>query len=184
MRKLIYAINLTIDGCFDHTKMTPSEDMYTYYINLLKNADLLLYGRITYQLMVPYWPDVVKNPSPSDGTNEFAKTFVSLKKAVVSRTLESAEEDDTQIIRTNLKEEITKLKEQPGGNILLGGVDLPSQLIALGLVDEFNFVVHPVLAGDGRRLFEGVNLPEKLKLKLTESKPFGSGCVALHYRKQ
>ena len=184
MRNLIYAINLTIDGCFDHTKGTPSEDLYVFYIDLLRSADMLLYGRITYQLMVPYWPDVAKNPSGSKGENDFARAFVSVKKAVVSRTLESAEEEDTQIIRTNLKEEILKLKNQPGKNILLGGIDLPSQLIGLGLVDEFYFVVHPVLAGDGRRLLEGINLPEKLILKLVDSKTLESGCVALHYRKE
>lgn len=182
MRNLIYAINLTIDGCFDHTKVIPSEDLYDFYIDLLQSADLLLYGRITYQLMIPYWPDFAKTPSGSKGENNFAKTFVSVKKAVVSRTLESAEAD-TQIIRTNLKEEILKLKDQPGKNILVGGVDLPSQLIALGLVDEFYFVIHPVLAGDGRRLLEGTNLPEKLKLNLVESNLLESGCVALHYRK-
>lgn len=185
MRKLIYAINLTIDGCFDHTKgISPSEGLYVFYIDLLQNADLLLYGRITYQLMVPYWPNAAKNPSGSKGENDFAKAFVSVKKAVVSRTMESAEEDDTLIIRTNLKEEILKLKSQPGKNILLGGIDLPSQLIELGLVDEFYFVVHPVLAGDGRRLLEGINHPEKLTLELVDSKALESGCVALHYRKQ
>lgn len=183
MRNLIYAINLTIDGCFDHTKGIPSEDLYVFYIDLLRSSDLLLYGRITYQLMVPYWPDVAKNPSGSKGENDFARAFVSVKKAVVSRTLESTEEEDTQIIRTNLKEEILKLKNQPGKNILLGGIDLPSQLVELGLVDEFYFVVHPVLGGDGRRLLEGINLPEKLILKYVESKTLESGCVALHYRK-
>ncbi len=183
MRNLVYAINLTIDGCFDHTKVIPSEDLYEFYTDLLQSADLLLYGRITYQLMVPYWPDAAKTPSASKAEDNFAKTFVSVKKAVVSRTLEGLE-DDTQIIHTNLKEEILKLKDQPGRSILVGGVDLPSQLIALGLVDEFYFVVHPVLAGDGRRLLESINLPEKLKLKLVESRPLGSGCVALHYQKE
>jgi hypothetical protein len=95
MRNLVYAINLTIDGCFDHTKGIPSEDLYEFYIDLLRNTDLLLYGRITYQLMIPYWPEVVKNPTPSKGANDFARTFVSVKKAVVSRTLETAEEHDT-----------------------------------------------------------------------------------------
>jgi len=183
MRNLVYAINLTIDGCFDHTKMTPSEDLYEFYINLLKKSDLLLYGRITYELMIPYWPDIAKTQSESKGTNDFANTFTSVPKAVVSRTLESVEEG-SRIIRANLKKEVIKLKNQPGKNILMGGVDLPSQLIALGVVDEFYFVVHPVLAGDGRRLLEGANLPEKLKLSLVESQPIGAGCVALHYRKQ
>jgi len=181
MRNLVYAINLTIDGCFDHTKGIPTEDLYDFYINLLKKSDLLLYGRITYQLMVPYWPDAAKNMSGSKGENEFAQTFASVKRAVVSRTLESTE-DGSQIIRTNLKEEILKLKSQSGKDILLGGVDLPSQLIALNLVDEFRFVVHPVFGGSGRRLFENTDLPEKLKLTLVESKPIGSGFVALHYR--
>ena len=131
MRKLVYAINLTIDGCFDHTKGIPTEELYDFYIDLLKKSDLLLYGRITYELMVPYWPDAAKNQSGSKGENEFAKTFASVKRSVVSRTLESTE-GDTLIIRTNLKEEILKLKNQPGKDILMGGVDLPSQLIEMG----------------------------------------------------
>ena len=99
------------------------------------------------------------------------------------QSLDSAE-GNTRIVRTNLKDEILKLKQEPGKNILVGGVSLPSQLIELGLVDEYLFVVGPILAGEGRRLMEDVNLPEKLQLKLVESKPFKSGCVALRYLKQ
>ena len=91
---------------------------------------------------------------------------------------------NTRIVRRKLQDEILKLKQEPGQNILAGGVNIPSQLIELGLVDEYRFVVQPILAGEGRRLLEGVSLPEKLQMKLVESKPFKSGCVALRYLKQ
>ena len=117
-------------------------------------------------------------------SNEFAVKFDSIKKIVFSRTLDSAEDENTRIVRTNLHDEILKLKQQPGKNILVGGLDIPSQLIELGLVDEYRFVVGPIVVGQGRRLLEGVSLPERLQLKLVESKIFESGCVALRYLKQ
>src|SRR6516165_4533473 len=116
--------------------------------------------------------------------NEFARTFDSLQKIVFSRSLGSAEDKRTRIIRTDLHDEILRLKQEPGKDILVGGVSIPSKLIELGLVDEYRFVVGPILAGEGRRLLEGVNLKEKLQLKLAESKIFKSGCVALCYLKQ
>ena len=145
---------------------------------------MLVYGRKTYQLMVPFWPEVAKNQSMTKELNEFARVFDSRNKVVFSRTLDSVADANTKIIRANLKDEILKLKQQEGKAILLGGVSLPSQLIELGLVDEYRFVVGPVIAGEGRRLLEGVSLPEKLQLKLVESKIFKSGCVALRYLKQ
>jgi dihydrofolate reductase len=184
MRKLVYAINITIDGCCDHTKMVPDEEAFGYSTHLLRDFDLLVFGRKTYQLMVPYWPDVAKNPSETKADIEFAQTFVSKKKIVFSRSLASAEDENTRIVRTNLRDEILKLKQEQGKNILVGGVDVPSQLIELGLIDEYRFVVMPTIVGEGRRLMEGVSLPEKLQLKLVESKPFKSGCVALRYLKQ
>jgi len=184
MRNVIYAINVTLDGCCDHTKTIADEELLEHYTQLLRDVDLLVYGRKTYQLMVPYWPDIAKNQSETKADIEFAQTFVSKKKIVFSRSLDRAEDKNTRIVRTNLHDEILKLKQEPGKNILVGGVDIPSQLIELGLVDEYRFVVQPILAGEGRRLLEGVSLPEKLQLKLIESKPFKSGCVALRYLKQ
>jgi dihydrofolate reductase len=184
MRNVIYAINITLDGSSDHTKVIADEELLEYYTHLLRGADLAVYGRKTYQLMVPYWPEVARDPSTTKAEKEFARTFDSLQKIVFSRSLGSAEDRNTRIIRTNLHDEIIKLKQEQGKNILVGGVDIPSQLIELGLVDEYRFVVHPILAGEGRRLMEGVSLPEKLQLKLVESKPFKSGCVALRYLKQ
>jgi dihydrofolate reductase len=184
MRNVIYAINLTLDGCCDHTKMVPDEEVLDYGAQLVRDADLLVYGRKTYQLMVPYWPDIAKSQSETKADIEFAQTFVSKKKIVFSRSLAGAEDENTRIVRTNLRDEILKLKQEPGKNILVGGVDVPSQLLELGLIDEYRFVVMPIIAGKGRRLFEGVNLPQKLQLKLVESKTFKSGSVLLRYLKQ
>jgi dihydrofolate reductase len=184
MRNLIYAINLTIDGCVDHTNGIVDDELLEYYARLVRDADLLVYGRITYQLMVPYWPDIAKNPSGKTKADlEFAQAFESSSKIVFSRTLDRAEGRNTRIVRTNLLDEILKLKQEQGNYILVGGVDIPSQLIELDLVDEFNFVIHPVVAGEGRRLLNGISLQKKSQLKLVESKIFKSGCVALHYLK-
>ena len=184
MRNVIYAINLTLDGCCDHTKFNPDEDLLEHYTDLIRDVDLFVYGRKTYQLMVPYWPDIAKSQSETKADIEFAQTFVSRKKIVFSRSLASAEDGNTRIVRTDLRDEILKLKQEPGKPILAGGVDIPSQLIELGLVDEYRFVVAPIFVGDGRRLMEGVSLRERLQLKLVESKVFKSGYVALRYLKQ
>ena len=184
MRKLIFAINITLDGCCDHTKTIADEELLEHYTDLLRDVDLFVYGRKTYQLMVPYWPDVLKNPSETKADREFARAFDSTYKVVFSRSLSSVEERNTRVTRANLRDEILKLKQEQGKNILAGGVDIPSQLMELGLVDEYRFVVQPIVAGDGRRLLEGVSLPEKLQLKLVETKTLKSGCVALRYLKQ
>ena len=176
MRNLIFAINLTIDGCCDHTKGIVDEEMLEYHTQLVQDADLFVYGRKTYQLMVPYWLDIAKNHSgQTEAGNRFAQAFDSMDKA---------EGKNTEIVRTNLKDEILKLKQEQGKSILTGGADIPSQLIQLGVVDEYHIVVHPVIAGKGRRLLEGISLPEKFQLQLAGSKIFKSGSVALHYLKQ
>ena len=184
MRNLIFAINLTLDGCCDHTKQIADEETHEYFAQLMREVDLLVYGRKTYQLMVPFWPEVAKNQSMTKASNEFARTFDSISKVVFSRSLDSAEDKNTRIVRTDLRDEILRLKQEPGKSILIGGVSVPSQLIELGLVDEYRFVVGPIVAGEGRRLLEGVSLRERLQLKLVGSKFFKSGCVALRYLKQ
>lgn len=185
MRKLIYGINITLDGCYDHTKFGGGEDIHEYFAQLIRTADVLVYGRKTYQLMVPFWPDVAKNNSGQTASiNDFAKAFDAVGRIVVfSKTLDKPEGKNTRIVRADLQNEILALKQEQGKNILLGGVNLPSQIIELGLVDEFHFVVHPIIVGEGARLFEGISLPDKLQLKLVESKVLKSGCVALHYAK-
>jgi dihydrofolate reductase len=184
MRNVIYAINITLDGCCDHMKMIPDDELLEYSAHLLRDADVMVFGRKTYQLMVPYWPDVATDPSATKADKEFADAFVSIDKIVFSRSLDSVEGKNTRIARANLQDEIRKLKQEPGKNILVGGVDIPSQLLELGLIDEYYFTVHPIIAGEGTRLLAGVSLPEKLQLKLVESKISKSGSVALHYVKQ
>jgi dihydrofolate reductase len=184
MRNVIFAINITLDGCCDHTKQIGAEEIHEYFTHLMRDVDLLVFGRKTYQLMVPFWPEVAKNQSMTKASNEFARTFDSINKIVFSGSLDSAEDKNTKIVRTNLHDEILKLKQEQGKNILVGGVSIPSQLIELGLVDEYRFVVSPIVAGEGGRLLEGVSLRERLQLKLVESKTFKSGCVAIRYLRQ
>ena len=183
MRNVIFAINITLDGCCDHTKVIADEETHEYFTNLLRDVDLQVFGRKTYQLMVPFWSEVAKSQSMTKASNEFAQLFDSINKLVFSRSLDSAEARNTRIVRTNLRDEILKLKQEQGKNVLVGGVDVPSQLIELGLVDEYRFVVSPIIAGEGRRLLEGVSLHDRLQLKLVDSKMFKSGCVALRYLK-
>jgi dihydrofolate reductase len=184
MRNVIFAINTTLDGCCDHTKTVGGDEILEHYAQLLREVDLLVYGRKTYQLMVPYWPDVAKNPAETKASIEFARTFDSINKIVFSRSLDSAQDRNTRIVHGNLHDEILKLKQESGKSILVGGVDIPSQLVELGLVDEYRVVVQPIVAGEGRRLLERVSLPQRLRVKLVDTETLKSGCVALRYLKQ
>jgi dihydrofolate reductase len=186
MRKLIYGINLSLDGCCDHTKLTAGDEIHQYWTQIVRDTDTLLYGRKTYELMVPFWPDLAKSRSnPSQSINDFASAFDAVKNIVViSRTLdESAGDKKTTILRGDLQNEINKLKQQPGRDILTGGVDIPSQLIGLGLVDEYRIIIQPNIVGEGRRLMQDFGLPERLQLTLAEMKNFSSGTLALRYLK-
>src|SRR5690242_15606272 len=144
MRNVIFSINITLDGCCDHTKTIANEELLEYYTRLIRDVDLLVFGRKTYQLMVPYWPDVAKNRSGTKAEIEFADTFHSINKIVFSQTLESAG-GNTRIVRAKPQDELLKLKQERGKSILIGGVAISSQLIELGLVDEYHFVVHPII---------------------------------------
>lgn len=186
MRKLIYAINLTLDGCCDHTKVAPEEGLMEYYIQLVREAGTFVYGRVTYQLMVPYWPDIARSQpqSESKADIDFAKAFAAVGEIVVfSRTLDKTEGKNTRLVRTGLRDEILKLKQGPGKDILVGGVDIPSQLMALDLIDEYRFVIQPIIVGEGRRLSPAME-QLTLRLKLVESKTFKRGSVALRYLRQ
>lgn len=187
MRKIIYSINTSIDGVYDHTKFNPDEQTLEYFTNLIGEVDTFLYGRKTFELMVPYWPDIAKNPAGQDkGDVDFARAFAAVRQIVVfSRTVDKLEGKNTRLIRTtSLRDDILKLKQEPGGNILLGGVDLAAQLIALDLVDEYRLVVHSLVVGEGERLFERIGLKDKLQLKLVDTKTFNGGSIALHYTKK
>lgn len=184
MRKLIFAINITADGYCDHRDGIADDELHSYFTGLMRDAGLGVFGRVTYELMVPYWPDVARNQSESKAVNEFALVFDSLDKVVFSTTLKSVEGNKTRIVRKNIAEEVIALKAQPGKDIFVSGLSVVSQLSQLGLIDEYHFVVHPVVAGKGPRLFDTVKLQESLMLDFVGLKTLSSGVVALHYRKR
>jgi len=159
--------------------MIADEELHLYFTGILRNAGVLLYGRITYELMVPYWPDIARSQSDTAATNEFALVFDSLEKVVFSTTLKRVEDRNSRIVRGNVAEEVLALKQQTGKDICVGSVNLASQLSERGLIDEYCFVVHPVVAGKGPRLFETVKLQERILLDFISSETFQSGAVAL-----
>ena len=183
MRKVVFAINITTDGYCNHTDGIVTEELHDFFTGLLRNASVLLFGRITYQLMVPYWPDIARKQSESGATYEFARVFDSLDKIVFSTTLKHVEGDNTRIVQGNVVEEVLALKQQPGKDILLDSLSIASQLSERGLIDEYHFVVHPVVAGKGPRLFDTVKPQESLPLDFIGLKTLQSGVVALHYKK-
>ncbi len=183
MRKVVFAFNITADGYCDHRDGIADDELHAYYTRLLRNADLLIFGRITYQLMVPYWPDIARTQSEAEAVNEFARVFDSLDKVVFSTTLKQAGGNNTRIVHANIAEEVLALKQQPGKDIYIGALSIASQLADRGLIDEYRFAVHPVIAGRGPRLFETVRPQDRLRLDLIGSETFQSGVVALHYRK-
>ena len=184
MRKLIYGINISLDGCYDHTRFGGSDDILDYFREQLQGVDLILYGRKTYDLMVPFWPEIAQTQSLNTAGNAYAEAFSAVDRVVVSRNLDSVEDKRTTILRHNIRDEIIKLKQQEGKSISTGGVDLAAQLVAWGLIDEFHIVVHPLIVGNGRRLFDQLNLPENQNLQLKDTLILTSGAVALRYEKK
>ena len=145
MRKLIAAINMTLDGLCDHTAMIADDEIHQHYYELLSNADALLYGRITYQLMESYWPTIVKNPTGNKPTDEFAVLIHNISKIVFSRTLKNVDWKNAKLVTGGLKEEILELKQQAGKDILVGSPSLIVALAQLNLIDEYQLAVHPVV---------------------------------------
>ena len=180
MRKVVFAINITIDGYCGHETGIADDELHAYFTGLLREADIEIFGRNTYQLMYPYWHEVAVDQSETEAVNEFARAYDAIAKIVFSTTLKGVEWNNTTLLHSNLREEILKLKQQPGKNIFIGGLNIGSQVAQWDLIDEYHFIVHPIIAGKGPRLFEAGG--EHL-LKLVASKTFRSGAIALHYKK-
>jgi len=178
MRKLIAAINMTLDGFCDHTAITADEEIHQHYSELLRNGGAILYGRITYQLM-EYWPPLLKNPSGNKSMDEFAVTIDNIPKIVFSRTLQHVEWKTARLAKRDLKEEVMELRQEAGKDILVGSRSLIVSLLNLNLIDEFQLCVHPVIAGKGLPLFEKIN--DRIDLKLLKTKTFGCGAIVLYY---
>ena len=185
MRKLIAAINMTLDGFCDHTAMIADEEIHQHYNELLSNADTLIYGRITYQLMESYWPTIVKNPTGNIPMDEFAVLIDNISKIVYSRTLQHVEWKNTKLKKEVIKEELLELKQSRNGaskNILVGSPGLIialTQLTQLGLIDEYQLSVQPTILGSGLPLFK--NVKDRVNLKLLKTKTFACGAITLYY---
>jgi dihydrofolate reductase len=179
MRKLIAAINMTLDGFCDHTAMIADDEIHQHYNELLRSARTLVYGRITYQLMESYWPTVVKNPTGNKPTDEFAVIIDNISKIVFSHTLKNVEWENAKLAKRDIKEEVLELKQQAGKPILVGSPSLIVTLMNLNLIDEFQLCVHPIILGNGLPLFKNIN--DRINLKLLKTKTFGSGSIMLYY---
>ncbi|MEO5673291.1 MAG: dihydrofolate reductase family protein [Chitinophagales bacterium] len=178
MRKIVAAINMTLDGFCDHTAVIPDEEIHQHYADLLSNADTILYGRITYQLM-GFWQTLVKKPSGEKSMDDFAVVMDNIPKIVFSNTLKSVEWDSAKLSNQSLEKEVLELKQQSGKDILVGSRSLIIQLIKLNLIDEFQLCIHPVIAVNGLLLFENIN--DRTTLKLFTTKTFSGGAVTLYY---
>lgn len=174
---------MTLDGFCDHTVLLPDEEIHQHYTELLSDADAILFGRITYQLM-EYWQTLVKNPSGEKSMDDFAMAIDKIPKIVFSHTLKNADPiaigwESSNLANRSIEEEVLELKQQSGKDILVGSRSLIIQLMKLNLIDEYQLCVHPVIAGTGLPLFENIN--DRTILKLIKTKTFSGGAVTLYY---
>jgi len=181
MRKIIAAINMTLDGFCDHTAGIPDEEIHQHYKELLNDGDAVLYGRITYQLM-EYWRTLLENPSDEKSMNDFAIAIDKIPKIVFSRTLKNVEWESAKLANRGIEEEVLELKHSRNGgskHIFVGSRSLIIQLMKLNLIDEYQLCVHPVIVGTGLPLFENIN--DRTILKLIKTKTFSGGAIILYY---
>jgi dihydrofolate reductase len=178
MRPLRYSINVTLDGCCNHRVMLADEDVHRHAVENLEQADALLFGRVTYEMMEAAWRRPVRAGTRPDWMEPFARTIDAAKKYVVSSTLDRVDWN-AELVRGDLGKAVQELKRETGNGLLVGGVKLPQALAELGLIDEYEFVVQPRLAGHGPTLFAGLSKP--VDLRLVSRLEFGSGAVAMRY---
>ncbi len=178
MRKIIAAINVTLDGFCDHTAIIPDEEIHQHYADLLENSSVILYGRITYQLM-EYWRTLAEHPSGEKAMDEFAVVMDTIPKIVFSHTLKNVDWHSATLATQPIEEVVAELKQQSGKDILVGSRSLIIQLLKLDLIDEFQLCVHPVIVGSGLPLFENMN--DRTTLTLLKTKTFRGGAVILYY---
>lgn len=180
MRKLVFAINITIDGFTDHTAGIADDELHEFFTNFLNTTDVSLMGRKTYQLMESYWPKAHEDPNATKSTIEFADKFNSMNKIVFSNTLKKVKWKNSRLASKSLMEVVSELKNQNGKNISAGSLSIANQLFKANLIDEFWFLVHPVVLGKGNKLFD--ELDRKSQLQLIDIKKLNSGVVVLHYK--
>ena len=179
MRPLRYYINVTLDGCVDHRAGIPDEDLHRHAAGKVQEPDALIFGRVTYQMMETAWRASARTEPRPAWMEGFARTIDAAKKYVVSSTLQQVDWN-SELLRGDLGDAVRELKRQPGQGLLVGGVTLPLALAELGLIDEYEFMVLPTIAGHGPTLFAG--LSKQLRLRLVSRREYGSGAVALRYQ--
>ena len=178
MRPLRYSINITLDGCCDHRVGTPDEETHRHATEGVERADALILGRVTYELMESAWRPPGQMEGMPDWMLPFGRTIDATKKYVVSSTLDRVDWN-AELLRGDLEEAVRELKREPGEGLGTGGVTLPLALAEMGLIDEYEFIVHPRLAGHGPTLFAG--LSKLVDLRLVGRHEFRSGAVAMQY---
>ena len=179
MRKVIFSINSSINGFADHTTGIADDELHDFFTNLLNEVDVSLMGRKTYQLMAGYWPFAYKDPECTESIKRFADKFNAMKKIVFSNTLKSVEWQNSVLAEKDLISTVSELKKEKGKSISAGSISIGEQLLRHNLIDEFWFVIHPVIAGKGPRLFDEVNVSKNLQL--IDSRKFDSGAIAVRY---
>ena len=177
-RPLRYSINVTLDGCCDHRAVLADEELHRHAVENISQADALLFGRVTYEMMEAAWRPHARAGARPDWMEPFARTIDAAKKYVVSSTLDRVDWN-AELVRGDLGKAVQQLKRESGRGLLVGGVQLPLALAELGLIDEYEFVVQPRLAGHGPTLFAG--LSKRVDLKLLSRLEFASGAVAMRY---
>ncbi len=181
MRKIIFAINSTINGSADHTSSIADDELHNFFADYLDNVDVVLMGRKTYELMEDYWPVVHEDPNNSKSTLRFADRFNTVRKIIFTKTLKEVKWQNSVIAEKSLVEIVNELKNKQGKNISAGSLSIASQLLKQNLIDEFWFPVHPVVTGKGPRLFDGID--DVKNLQFVDSQKFRSGVIVLHYKK-
>jgi dihydrofolate reductase len=180
MPNIIAGINMTLDGYCDHTSVNADDELHDHYTDVIRNAGTLVYGRITYQLMEDFWPTLVKQPSGMKSLDEFANAIDRVPKVVFSHTMKRVNWDSARLATRDLREELMALKEQSSRDILIGSRSLIIASLNMQLVDEFQICVHPVIAGQGLRLFDKIE--ERIDMKLRKTKTLhSSGAVVMYY---
>jgi dihydrofolate reductase len=178
MKKVIAAFNMTLDGVCDHTAGVADEGLHQHYSELLDNAGVILYGRITYQLM-EFWQTLLQNPSGEKSMDDFAISIDKIQKIVFSNTLKDTGWNSAELAKRHLSDEVLELKQQAGKNILVGSRSLIIQLLNSNLIDEFQICIHPIIEGKGLLLFDQIK--DKIVLKLVRTKLLNSGAIVLYY---
>lgn len=179
MRRVVWSILVTLDGFIDHTAMIADEETHRYYADELDTVDMVIYGRKTYQLMVDYWPTAAQSETLSPGELAFANRINRVSKIVFSKTLASVEWSNARLDKGDVVKQVAQLKGQPGRDISIAGGAIANNLMAHGLIDEYRFLINPIVLGSGTPLFRN---QIKMNLKLVETKTFSSGCLLLVYQ--